>query len=1156
MKIKKEFGLIAKDEKIEHLNFLSKTKNNLKKTGFTLIESLLALSLVSGSIVYGVDYTLKSLEEAKYKQHANLPLQIIKAIDRRIEVDGYSSDLWTGLPTSSNTEDMLNYSKNAFIAKGNLNCGLSTGWVPQLSDASTLELIPCNLGQDKYTIYDYQLLTSNNIDGYISSQDIIMRLNSNIDIKEDDIFLKHKQLLTKIKSGQPTLKMGNFQAGFSDFNDLTKDISNKECIALENNCVIKVSWESDGYTESLRLDGTNNMINDTISFSDTYYSDNKQCLLWSYDGDLDGDGEEEYTLEPNTVNCGIGIYNKTQTPLIATVDAVVDSVTPMRPIVLDQVCNTYTRDSSGYLIANGTTECGLFQDNYTDPSNPSNKIIQVVENFQVDANKDSTLDRTMFVEDLVVGTLKTTTLDIIENLVVNGSTKLNILYVKDGTVSEFNDAVTMKILDVLSKTHFKSDVTITDNTVSGESTNNGLSVTGDVNIDLLTLNNVPNNVDNDVNVQNGTTSANLQLLTDSNIWNGANCGADELSHMAFDGKNVLVCRTISLPSQPTKYKWLSNRQGEVLAFNGSCPDGWTSFNDADGRTLLGNGKVFEPTLNTADKTIDYQTGDKGGQAFVKLTEAQLPSHQHDFRDAYFSEHWGDRGNAGMWGDNGGADKDNSEYTRDAITDPVGGDQAHENRMPYYVVNYCMYQEGDKANEVHADPSFNPDDYWYPYADEYSDWYTVGQAYDCSADYYSVIDDLDPVTNLPTGTQTEYWERRCTIDTQRAIKGREINYLTGEIRYTGVVDFENDTEKYSEIWTRGTPVYGPWYDIGEPYDCSSTPVSIIKSGGYYNVTLTCKVLREQVYQERLVRKDSDGNVIEYRDYEDPKTQQQIFTDNYLFQEPVSTSSKTCSDWAITATENAKLWSPDAANYDRGTTVNQSRTVTEYRNCEYRVTIIDKTYLVEETKETRSTYQTRTISGGKVNLNNWRTYDSRGSWSVQGGGTYVLQSINGESTIFESGTSDYGAAPGAVMRGQIKVRSGAGDDDWIGFVMGKRSTNDFYLWSWKKGDQGAAQMGHVFAKVTDRNSLLSWNMHTSASGYEVKGKHITGSLSAGWVHGKTYTFRIEYRPNNVTLFIDDKLLFDIDGSYPEGSIGFFNKSQSHVEYFNVSEEPYFE
>lgn len=446
------------------------------------------------------------------------------------------------------------------------------------------------------------------------------------------------------------------------------------------------------------------------------------------------------------------------------------------------------------------------------------------------------------------------------------------------------------------------------------------------------------------------------------------------------------------------------------------------------------------------------------------------------------------------------------------------------------MSLCQYQSGDKAN-----------DHWYPYPPEYGSWVQNGIGYDCSADIYT---DLRP-------DDVEYWTRECKQDYQRSVKEKEINHITNQIRYSGVITYEDKTETINEAWIMGDPFYYNWYDISSPYNCTYPQTSTLEITGDYSLTLFCDVDRERSYQPRLVMIDSDGNPLQYRNYGAPKLEQDSFQDNYIFLVNDADVYKTCAAWQITPEENATSWSPDASNYARSQTVNQSRIVEKYRHCDHKTDLEGHTYTVDTSVEYKNETQNRSINGSKVNLKDWRTYDTNGVWSVASDGSYIYQSKNGDPTIYESPTKDYGKDEGSVFEGYISVAND-GDDDYIGFVMGKQDLNNFYLWSWKKGNQGAGKKGHTFAKVTGGVNVIGWDTHVTKTGYSV----IDTDLKKGWMYDKKYHFRIEYKRDNVRLFIDGKLLFDVDDTFPKGGVGFYNNSQSKVTYYKISEEPYYE
>ena len=100
------------------------------------------------------------------------------------------------------------------------------------------------------------------------------------------------------------------------------------------------------------------------------------------------------------------------------------------------------------------------------------------------------------------------------------------------------------------------------------------------------------------------------------------------------------------------------------------------------------------------------------------------------------------------------------------------------------------------------------------------------------------------------------------------------------------------------------------------------------------------------------------------------------------------------------------------------------------------------------------------------NGFQGNNGAGTWTVQPGNDSVLQSTNGDPTVFfEPGSN----AQGTTLKGTIKVNT-SGDDDFIGFFLGYQdgelnSNNaDFWMIDWKQGDQSPAVDGLALSHVT--------------------------------------------------------------------------------------------
>jgi hypothetical protein len=209
---------------------------------------------------------------------------------------------------------------------------------------------------------------------------------------------------------------------------------------------------------------------------------------------------------------------------------------------------------------------------------------------------------------------------------------------------------------------------------------------------------------------------------------------------------------------------------------------------------------------------------------------------------------------------------------------------------------------------------------------------------------------------------------------------------------------------------------------------------------------------------------------------------------------------------------------------------------------------------------------------VDLNDWsdESYPAvsgfgAGVWTVAPDGSTVTQSVNGQPTLFYS---DFN-----VFNTQVegKIVSGGGDDDYIGFVLGfhpSDSTNpnaDYLLVDWKSGTQtfdfGApactpgsdSPKGLAVSRVTGIPTADEFWGHVNfdascsdlASGLEelARGNNLGAT---GWTPGTTYNFKFVFNATNLQVYVDGVLELDVQGSFADGRMGFYNFSQAGVTY----------
>lgn len=137
-------------------------------------------------------------------------------------------------------------------------------------------------------------------------------------------------------------------------------------------------------------------------------------------------------------------------------------------------------------------------------------------------------------------------------------------------------------------------------------------------------------------------------------------------------------------------------EGAVIAFDlaEGCPEGWSNFIEAESRTIIG--AAFGGSSNSGLTQRPYREGDKGKED-ITLTTANIPKHEHQFYDIYYSEHpdYPTKNQMKTFrvpdhiGSNA-TDRDNTGWTILHNTEPFGENPATKftNMPPYIALFYC------------------------------------------------------------------------------------------------------------------------------------------------------------------------------------------------------------------------------------------------------------------------------------------------------------------------------------------------------------------------------------------------------------------------------------------------------------------------------------
>ena len=209
---------------------------------------------------------------------------------------------------------------------------------------------------------------------------------------------------------------------------------------------------------------------------------------------------------------------------------------------------------------------------------------------------------------------------------------------------------------------------------------------------------------------------------------------------------------------------------------------------------------------------------------------------------------------------------------------------------------------------------------------------------------------------------------------------------------------------------------------------------------------------------------------------------------------------------------------------------------------------------------------------VDLNTWTQKGpaGNGTWTVDGSGDFVVQSINGDPTYFVSPNDFFNT----TIEGTFQVQ-GTFDDDFIGFVFGynepgqNSSDATFNLLEWKQGNQSGTEAGFRLSQVNGLSTPPFGNAEDdNLPDYDVLAINTTSSNPgniAGWADITEYDFSLLYTDNRIKVditggtgvFQSGLTVFDVapadvglTGNFETGQFGFYNYSQSNVRYESFS------
>jgi len=219
----------------------------------------------------------------------------------------------------------------------------------------------------------------------------------------------------------------------------------------------------------------------------------------------------------------------------------------------------------------------------------------------------------------------------------------------------------------------------------------------------------------------------------------------------------------------------------------------------------------------------------------------------------------------------------------------------------------------------------------------------------------------------------------------------------------------------------------------------------------------------------------------------------------------------------------------------------------------------------------------LQAAPVDLSTWtaESYSAvagfpSGLWGVSGGGSTVLQTANGQPTMFYS---DFNAM-GTNVTGTIQV-STSSDDDYIGFALGfqpgdsANASASYLLVDWKRNQQSynfaapsntpgsIAYAGLAVSRVTGTPTADEFwghvNFVENPSGGLTELARGNTLGTTGWARYTDYVFSFNFLPTGLQVSVNGTPELNIAGSFSNGRMAFYNFSQAGVTYSAFEVQP---
>jgi type II secretory pathway pseudopilin PulG len=342
-------------QKHDNLTVCNKVFNVKRINGLTLIETMVAIMLLSLMILGTISYFTQRAETMRAKQLGNDMALIMNAIDKKLQLDAYSSKSWKSSSWGS-TDAVMKGLIGEELRTSNSSCGKPNGWVSELAP-DPLALVPCDRLSGDFLPSGVQVSASYATESAADGGRNISIFTINYGFKDADSFKKNFGTLVKAQKALDKFESAKNLTvhSYNYFNATNKaPMTLDQCLASAQGCGLRTQIEAfvGLSTDKVRIDGKNDLMGE-IDFDNA----DTKCTQWDYVGGLWKSKEIKCTVQG-------GFDSK-----VGSVDAFINNTTIAERISLKDQCELTgtVSDANGEWLepasANKTAvPCGLTKD--------------------------------------------------------------------------------------------------------------------------------------------------------------------------------------------------------------------------------------------------------------------------------------------------------------------------------------------------------------------------------------------------------------------------------------------------------------------------------------------------------------------------------------------------------------------------------------------------------------------------------------------------------------------------------------------------------------------------------------------------------------------------------------------------------------------------